>query len=197
MSSETEREPQTGVRVGIVVGSIRHGRKGGKIGEWVLAQARERGDAGFRLIDLAEYDLPLLTAETLPAAANREYDSEQRQRWGRNIDACDAFVFVTAEYNHGVPGAFKNAVDCLGPEWVDKPVGFVSYGSMGGVRAVEQWRQILANFDMLDVRTQVSISTFDEFDDEGAFVPEASRRKQLDGMLDKIIEHAAERATAG
>ncbi len=106
------------MKVGIVVGSIREGRKGIHVGQWVLDEASKREDATFELIDVKEFDLPLLTSSTLPAAAKRQYDSENVRRWSAAIDACDAYVFVTPEYNHGVPGAFKNAVDLLGPEWV-------------------------------------------------------------------------------
>ena len=63
------------------------------------------------------------------------------------------FVSDTPEYNHGVPGAFKNAVDSLGPEWVGKAVGFVSYGADGGVRCVEHWRAIVASFQMVVTMT--------------------------------------------
>lgn len=184
MTAQAEQQPL----IGVVIGSIRQGRKGGQVGEWVMRVARERGDARFRLLDLADYDLPLLTAETVPGAANREYDSDQRRRWGHDVDACDAYVFVTAEYNHGVPGAFKNAFDCLGPEWSEKPVGFVGYGSVGGVRAIEQWRQVVATFDMVDVSPQVSISTFDEFDEQGGFLPSERRPSQLGKVLDRIVD---------
>ncbi len=110
-----------------------------------------------------------------------------RRRWGDDINACDAFVFVTAEYNHGVPGAFKNAFDSIGPEWQGKPVGFVSCGSVGGVRAVEQWRQIVATFGMHDVSSQVSMSTFEEFDEQGGFAPSPRREKELRRMLDELL----------
>lgn len=186
MTTDTDRELQ----IGIIVGSIRHGRKGAQVGRWAADLAGERDDARFRLIELADYDLPLLTAETVPGAANREYDSEQRQRWGRDIDACDAFVFVTPEYNHGVPGAFKNAFDSIGPEWSDKAIGFVSYGSESGVRAVEQWRQIVATFNMVDVRSQVSMATFAEFDEQGGFTPAERRAKELGSLLDQLLARA-------
>ena len=193
MTTDTDRELQ----IGIIVGSIRHGRKGAQVGRWVADLAGERDDARFRLIELADYDLPLLTAETVPGAANREYDSEQRQRWGRDIDACDAFVFVTPEYNHGVPGAVKNAFDSIGPEWSDKTIGFVSYGSESGVRAVEQWRQIVATFNMVDVRAQVSMATFTEFDEQGGFTPAERRAKELGSLLDQLLARARALRDAG
>ena len=103
----------------------------------------------------------------------------------------DAFVFVTAEYNHGVPGAFKNAYDSIGPEWANKAVGFVSYGSVSGSRAVEQWRQIVATFGMIDVAPQVAMSTFTEFDKNGEFAPNDRHVKELDALLDEVVSRAS------
>lgn len=174
------------MRIGIIVGSIRDGRSGAGVGSWVAEQATQRDDAQFELIDLKTFDVPLLTAATVPAAAKKQYESENVQRWSAAIDACDGFIFVTPEYNHGVPGAFKNAVDSLGSEWFGKTVGFVSYGADGGVRAVEQWRQIVANFQMLDVRAQVSLSLFTEFGSDG-FTPLERRAGELAGLLDQLI----------
>ena len=174
------------MRIGIIVGSIRDGRAGAGVGTWVAEQAAQRDDAQFELIDLKTFDVPLLTSATVPAAAKKQYESENVQRWSATIDACDGFIFVTPEYNHGVPGAFKNAVDSLGSEWFGKTVGFVSYGADGGVRAVEQWRQIVANFQMLDVRAQVSLSLFTEFGADG-FTPLDRRAGELAGLLDQLI----------
>ncbi len=175
------------MRIGIVIGSIRDGRKGEGVGRWVEAAAHGRDDAEYELIDLKQFDVPLLTSATNPAAAGRQYESEHVQRWSAAIDACDAFVFVTPEYNHGVPGALKNAVDSLGPEWTGKPVAFVSYGSAGGVRAVEQWRQIVANFQMVDVRAQVTLSLFTDFDREGAVTSADRQASDLAALLDALV----------
>ncbi len=172
------------MKIGIIIGSIRQGRVGEGVAHWVQAQAADR-DADYELIDLKSFDVPLLTAQTLPGMANRQYESEQVTRWSQAIDGCDGYVFVTPEYNHGVPGAFKNAVDSLGPEWMGKAVGLVSYGADSGVRSVEQWRQIVANFQMVDVRQQVSMSLFAEFD-KGQFAPEPRRAKELATLFDQL-----------
>lgn len=176
------------MKIGIVVGSIREGRLGEKVGSWVDSTLADRTDVDLTVIDLKSFDVPLFTSAQNPMAANREYDSANVRAWGAAIDECDAFVFVTAEYNHGVPGGFKNAFDSLGPEWVDKTVGFVSYGADGGVRAVEHWRQIVANFHMVAVRGQVSLSLFTEFDHEGNIAPHDRRASELAAMVDQIME---------
>ncbi|CAM2846314.1 MULTISPECIES: NADPH-dependent FMN reductase [Dermacoccus] len=174
------------MKIGVILGSIRDSRDGAHVAHWVLDQAASREDAQFELIDLAKFDVPLLTSVTLHATANRSYDSEQVTAWSKAIDACDAFIFVTPEHNHSVPGAFKNAVDVLGPEWQGKAVGLVSYGADGGVRAVEHWRQILANFQMVVVRQQVSLSLFTEFG-ENSLALEERREAELSTLFDQVI----------
>lgn len=178
------------MKVGIVIGSIREGRKGGLVAEWVEQAAAARDDVTVELLDLKEFSIPLLTSATVPAAANRQYDSPEVTRWSQAVDGCDGFVFITPEYNHGLPGAFKNAVDSLGPEWTGKTVAFVSYGADGGVRAVEQWRQIIVNFQMVDVRAQVPLSLFTEFNDQG-LAPQKRRDGELATMLDQLVDLTA------
>ncbi|GAA1781753.1 NAD(P)H-dependent oxidoreductase [Nostocoides veronense] len=182
------------MHVGIILGSIREGRTGEVVANWVLEQAEARGDADYELIDLKTFDVPLLTSATVPGAANKQYDDERVTAWSHKIGSCDAFIFVTAEYNHSVPGAFKNAFDSLGNEWADKPVGFVSYGAEAGVRAVEHWRQIVANFRMVGVRQQVSFHLFLEFGPEG-FQPAERRPEELKTLLDQLTNRAGQLAS--
>jgi len=181
------------MKIAIIVGSTRPGRKGSTVGHWVRDQARRREDVSwkveFDLVELDSFDLPLLNEPMVPAAAGRDYEMPETRAWSETIEQYDAFVFVTPEYNHGVPAAMKNAVDVLGPEWMDKAVGFVAYGADGGVRAVEHWRTILANLRMADVRAQVSLLVFEDWND-GEFRPLERREQELTAMLDQLIEMA-------
>lgn len=179
------------MKIGIILGSIREGRAGASVAEWVLEQAGSREGATYELIDLKTFDVPLLTSATVPGAANKQYDDDRVTRWSQTIDSYDAFVFVTPEYNHGVPGGFKNAFDVLGSEWADKAVAFVSYGAEGGVRSVEHWRQIVVNFHMHGVRQQISLSLFSEFGEDG--VQPAERRTDEIATLFDQLEAAARR----
>jgi NAD(P)H-dependent FMN reductase len=182
------------MKIAIIVGSTRPGRKGTTVGRWVNDQAQQRDDVpgrvAFELLELEDFDLPLLDEPTVPAAADREYEVPQTRRWSEVIDSFDGFVFVTPEYNHGVPAALKNAVDVLGPEWGNKAIGFVSYGADGGVRAVEHWRTVAANLMMTDVRAQVSLLVFEDWKD-GEFRPLDRREGELQTMLDQLIEMSA------
>lgn len=189
------RSPERGywgdMQIAIIIGSTRPGRKGSIVGRWVHDQALQRDDVPwkveFDLVELEDFALPLLEEPTVPAAADREYETPQTRRWSETIDRYDSFVFVTPEYNHGVPAALKNAVDVLGPEWAHKAAAFVSYGANGGVRAVEQWRTILANLMVSDVRAQVALMTFDDWKD-GDFRPLSRREDELATMLDQLVE---------
>lgn len=180
------------MKIGVIEGSIRAGRNGAAVAEWVL-QATQAREPQYVHLNLADFDVPLLTSATVPGAANKKYDSPQVSRWSEAIDECDAFVFVTPEYNHGVPGALKNAVDSLGSEWFGKAVAFVSYGADGGVRSVEHWRAVIANLRMVDVRQQVSLSLFTEFGENGLQLQDRRERElttlfeQLESMTAKLM----------
>lgn len=174
------------MKIGIIIGSIREGRKADGVAQWVHQQASAREGVEYVLIDLRDFNLGLLTDPVVPGAANRQYPDEARQAWSAAIDACDGFVFVTPEYNHSIPGAFKNAFDSIYPEWNHKSVTFVSYGADAGVRAVEHWRTSTANAFLLATRGQMSCSTFTEFGADGAFRPEERRVGELAGVLDQL-----------
>ncbi|AJE32679.1 hypothetical protein B842_04130 [Corynebacterium humireducens NBRC 106098 = DSM 45392] len=181
------------MKIGIVIGSIREGRFGEGVGKWVTEIAQQREGVEYEVLDLKEFDVPLLTSATIPGAANKQYDDERVTAWSQAVDGCDGFVFVTPEYNHGVPGAMKNAYDILGMEWYGKPVGFVGYGAAEGVRAVESWRQIVGNFQQYDVRNQVYLSTFNDAE-EGVFSPQERRLGELETMLGDLEKLVAQMA---
>lgn len=177
------------MKIGIISGSIREQNKTATVADFIAQAALERqsNDVAYELIDLADYDVPLLESPVHPMAAGKQYSDPNRQKWSDAIDACDAFVLVTPEYNHGVPGALKNAVDNLGPEWVGKPVAFVGHGSVGGVRAIEQWRQILANFSMPMLRTEMNFNMFYDWND-GEFTPQSRHHEEAKTLLAQLEE---------
>lgn len=179
------------MKIGVILGSIRNGRFGQGVADWVMGQiaTADISEAEFELIDLKAFNVPLLESATVPGAANKNYDDPNVTAWSKAIDACDAFIFITPEYNHGVPGGLKNAFDVLGNEWRDKSVAFVSYGAAEGVRAVEQWRQIVGNFNMHDIRTQVTFSTFTEANENG-FAPHERKVGELAQLLQDLLKSA-------
>ena len=150
------------LNVAIILGSTRPGRIGEAVARWVYEIARRRTDASFELVDVKDFTLPLLD-EPMPPSLG-QYTQPHTKRWAVKIAEFDAFVFVTAEYNHGIPGALKNAIDYLYREWHHKAAGFVSYGAASGSRAVEQLRLVMAELRVADVRSQVLLSVFTDFE---------------------------------
>jgi len=172
-------------KIGIIIGSTRPGRIGEQVAKWYYEIAKMRTDAEFELIDIADYDLPLLD-EALPAGYN-QYSQEHTKKWAAKIAEFDGFVMVTPEYNHSTSAALKNALDYLSLEWNNKAVGFVSYGSSMGVRAVEHLRQIAGELQMADVRQQVMFSLFTDFENASVFKPAEGKEDGVNEQLDQLI----------
>jgi NAD(P)H-dependent FMN reductase len=173
------------VRIAIITGSTRPGRNNLAVASWVYREAKKRKDAEFELVDIADYDLPLLD-EPMPPIMG-QYSKPYTKAWGAKVASFDGYAFVTPEYNHGVPGALKNAIDYLFREWNDKAAGFVSYGGAGGARAVEQLRLVLAEVQMATVRNQVLLSMFTDFENYSVFKPDARHEKSVKEMFDQVI----------
>jgi NAD(P)H-dependent FMN reductase len=173
------------LKVAIILGSTRPGRNGEAVARWVYDLSRKRNDAEFELVDIKDFDLPILDEPVPPSMG--QYTKEHTKIWSAKIASFDAFVFVTPEYNHGIPGALKNAIDFLYREWNNKVAGFVSYGSAGGVRSVEQLRLVMAELQIADVRAQVQLSLFTDFENFSAFKPAAFHEKSMNTMLDQVI----------
>ncbi|MFI5998459.1 NADPH-dependent FMN reductase [Streptomyces sp. NPDC051362] len=172
-------------KIGIILGSTRPGRNGEAVARWVLEQAKTRTDAEYELVDLLDYKLPLLD-EPFPAAYG-QYSLPHTKAWAAKVASFDGFVFVTPEYNHSVPAALKNALDFLGAEWANKSAGFVGYGSAGGTRAVEHLRLIAGELQMADVRSQVALSLFTDFENFSVFKPAATQAETLGATLDQVV----------
>ena len=144
------------LKIAIIIGSTRPGRNGVAVANCVYDVALKRSDAEFELVDIKDFDLPLLD-EPMPPVMG-QYSKPHTKVWAAKIDSFDGYVFVTPEYNHGTSGALKNAIDFLFAEWNNKAAGFVSYGGASGARAVEQLRLNLAEVQMATVRLQVLFS---------------------------------------
>src|SRR5690349_14449990 len=185
MNPTTHRSLVSMTKIGIILGSTRPGRNGEAVAKWVLAQAQQRTDAEFELVDLLDYKLPHLD-EAIPPSAGR-YTQPHTLEWAAKIASFDGFVMVTPEYNHATSGALKNAIDFLFAEWNNKAVGFVSYGSVGGARAAEHLRLVAGELQMADVRQQVALSMFTEFENFSVLKPSDFNLAGLNTLLDQVI----------
>jgi NAD(P)H-dependent FMN reductase len=173
------------IRIAIIIGSTRPGRKAEAVAKWVYEIAQKRSDAEFELVDIKDFNLPLLD-EPLPATLGK-YTHQHTKAWSTKIASFDAYVFVTPEYNHGTSGALKNAIDFLYHEWVNKAAGFVSYGGAAGVRAVENLRLVMGELQVADVKAQVGLSLFTDFENFSVFKPAPHHEKSVTSMLDQVI----------
>lgn len=173
------------IKIAVVTGSTRPGRVNEAVAQWVVDNAKKVEGADFELVDIAEFNLPLLD-EPMPALMG-QYSNEHTKKWAQTIANYDGYVFVTPEYNHSTSAALKNAIDYLNQEWNDKAAGFVGYGSAGGVRAVEHMRQIASEVRLAHVRDQVQLSLFTDFENFSTFKPQDMQVDALKTMLTDLV----------
>ncbi|GAA3042914.1 NAD(P)H-dependent FMN reductase [Actinokineospora globicatena] len=176
---------QTVTRIGIILGSTRPNRNGEQVASWVHGIAAKRSDADYELVDLRDFPLPHLDEPVPPSMG--DYQNEHTRSWAAKIASFDGFVIITPEYNHSTSGVLKNAIDYLYAEWNNKAVGFVSYGSVGGARAVEHLRLIAGELQMADVRQQVALSLMTEFENFSVFKPGDYNVPALTTLLDQVV----------
>ncbi|MDH2430338.1 NAD(P)H-dependent oxidoreductase [Sphaerisporangium sp. TRM90804] len=180
-------------KIAIILGSTRPGRNGEAVANWVLDIAKQRGDAEYELVDIADYNLPHLD-EAIPPSLG-QYAHAHTLAWAEKIRSFDGFVFVTPEYNHSTSGALKNAIDFLYAEWNNKAAGFVSYGSAGGTRAVEHLRLVMGELQVADVRAQVALSLHTDFKNYSEFTPGPHQAEIVGTVLDQVLSWSTALAT--
>ncbi len=169
----------------IIVGSVRPGRVGLSIAEWIEGVAKANGQFDVELVDLAEVDLPMMDEPNHPRM--RKYTKEHTKRWSAQIDRADAFIFVMPEYNYGFSAALKNAIDYLCLEWAYKPVGLVSYGGVSaGTRGAQMIKQVLTTLKMTPLFEAVSIPFVASFMEDGKFVPNDVLEQGAESMLAEL-----------
>ena len=163
-------------KIAVIIGSTREGRLGEAVGRWFASVAATRADLEISMIDLLAWDLPFLRAPVPPAFGPPT--DPLVSAWAAEVDAAEGYVLVTPEYNHGYPAALKNALDLVFEPWRRKPVAFVSYGGAGGgLRAVEQLRQVVVELEMVPLRHQVAIPrAYKAFDEKGELHDEGHAR---------------------
>ena len=179
----------TPLKIAVIIASSRPERAGPNVAQWVMQGTTNRKAATYDLIDLAEQDLPNLD-EPEPASSGN-YTRPHTQAWAEKVAGYDAFVFVTPEYNHGIPGQLKNALDFLYAEWNDKVAGIVCYGSNGGFRAAEQLKLTLNELQIAVVRAQVELSTYDDMRELREMTPrdyQPAKRKAMLAAVERWAE---------
>jgi NAD(P)H-dependent FMN reductase len=175
------------VKIAIILGSTRPNRFGPQPAKWLHEQSKNIEGAEFELIDLKDINLPLLDEPSTPSTG--EHTKEHTKKWAKIVGEADGFVFVTAEYNHSMPAAIKNAIDFLFAEWHYKPVSFASYGNIGGgVRAVEHLRTVCSEVKMYDLRENLVLPNYwDNQDENGQYKFTDVHVKLAKQILDQTV----------
>ena len=175
-------------RLGVVMASTRENRVGQPITDWFLGIARQHGGFDVELIDLKDVGLPLLEEPHHPRLQN--YQQAATRAWSARVAALDAFVFVTPEYNYGMPPALLNALDHLYNEWNYKAAAFVSYGGLsGGTRSVQMSKLMLTSLKMVPILEAVNVAFVAQHLDatSGAFKGGESFEKSATALLNELL----------
>lgn len=181
----------TSLHIKVIAGSTREGRFSDKAAAWIVEEIKKQKGIAVEVLDLRDYDMPFFNEPVSPSFKREPYKNEAVARFTGKIEEGDAFVIVTPEYNHGTSSVLKNALDWVYPEWNNKPTAFVSYGGVGGARAVEQLRLNVIELQMAPIRNAVHIPgeqyfqvLLDKMDAKELFV---SLAKQAEAVITQLL----------
>ena len=176
------------VKIAIIISTTRAARFGDKPAKWIHEIASQRSDLTVEIVDLRDFPMPFF--DEVASNAWVPSQNEVAQRWQRKVAEFDGYIFVTAEYNRGVPAVLKNALDYAYPEWNKKPAAFVGYGSVGAARAIEQLRLIAIELQMAPIRTGVHLQGADfmaVWKGEKDIAELSYLRQNASDMLDQLV----------
>lgn len=149
---------KTKLKIKVIAGSTREGRFSDTAATWITEEIKKQDGVSVEMLDLRDYEMPFFNEAVSPSFKTEPYKNESVARFTKKIDEGDAFIMVTPEYNHSTSGVLKNAIDWISQEWNNKPIAFVSYGSVGGARAVEHLRLIAVELQMAPIREAIHIN---------------------------------------
>jgi len=154
----------------IISSTVRPGRKGPLIAEWIAKKVEAFGSFDYEIVDLGELNLPMMDEPNHPSL--KKYEHEHTLKWSAKIEEADAFIFVTSEYNYGYPAALRNALEYLQQEWAYKAGAIVSYGGISaGTRAANSLKADLATLKIVPIMEMVNIPFFShQIDQEEKFI---------------------------
>ncbi|MDO5030655.1 MAG: NAD(P)H-dependent oxidoreductase [Corynebacterium sp.] len=187
MSSTQLDDQQDKIRLGLIVGTTRPGRLSAPISQWLLTHLENDGRFDVTVLDLAEINLPLFDEPHHPRL--QRYEHDHTKAWSQQVAAQDAFIFMTAEYNHSIPASLKNAIDYLSVEWGNKPASIVSYGGISaGIRAAEHLQSVLGALGMKITPNAVTIPFHFQRIDEAGFHATDIENQSATNALNDLAE---------
>lgn len=173
----------------VILGSVREGRRSEAPAKLVLEMVNSAG-YNAQLVDFKELPLPFYNAPTVPVVYYKTgYPNENAQKWSNIAREADAFIIVSAEYNHGYPAVLKNALDWLYSEFERKPFGLVgvSDGRVSGARLIEQLRPVIENYSAMAVRETVMIGPVQDFFSDQGELLKPELKKRIEGLLQSLV----------
>ncbi len=171
----------------VVIGSARKGRVADKVLEYIKSDLESRGDVSYTVADLKEANLPFFENENSPTSPEYVITDPQVAAWSQQVQAADSVLFITPEYNHTLSAIQKNAIDSLGPDWIEKPVSAVAYGWSGGSLAVLTLREVLENVKA-DVKHSIAqLGFMKDLNPDGSLLDEESVNTQISAAIDEIV----------
>ena len=144
--------------IALIIGTTRPNRFADTPANWIVEGAKGRDDLKLTVLDLRDQGLPLYEEPASPLFTGGAYSNPAAEAWRHRIGQFDGYIATAAEYNHGPTGALKNALDSAFLEWRRKPIAFVGYGGVGGVRAIEQLRTVAIELHMAPIKAEVNIT---------------------------------------
>ena len=180
------------ITIKVIIGSTRKGRFSERPAQWIFDEVKKLPDVNVELLDLRDYPMPFFDEAETPSYKKAAYADPVVTKWTAKIAEADAFIMITPEYNHGPSAVLKNAIDYVGPEWNKKAIAYVSYGSVGGARAVELLRLSAVELQMAPVRIAVNIPWQSYLAIAGEPMPVkaevfAPMNSTKDAMLDQLL----------
>jgi NAD(P)H-dependent FMN reductase len=174
-------------RLHTVIASTRPTRVGPGVAKWFHEFAAKDGQFDAHLVDLAEFELPILDEPVHPA--RRHYQHEHTKRWSESVDKADALVFVTPEYNYGPPPSLLNALDYLFWEWQYKAVGLVGYGGIsGGGRSTHAIKPTIVSLKMMPIPETVWLPNVFQQLKDGLFTANEFNEQGASALLNELIK---------
>ena len=175
----------------VISSTTRPGRKGPIMARWISEVAEQHDRFDVEMIDLGDVELPMMNEPNHPSM--KKYEHKHTKQWSAKIEEADAFIFVTAEYNHTYPASLQNALQYLSKEWNYKAAGIVSYGGVsGGTRAYIDLKKDLLTYKVAPLVEAVNIPFYEQFiNDDDRLVPNDVMSKAADTMLDELARWSA------
>lgn len=180
------------MKLAVILGSTRQGRQTAKQATWVVNTAQQIEGVEVELLDLNDYPMPFFAEAASPRYNPNRTIDPVAEKWLARLEAADAYIFVTPEYNHSIPGVLKNAFDYIDFQVDRKPAAIVSHGAYGGTRAAMHLKEIISESKMVAIPNAVAFSGVSDGIDEAGNISEALKanpygpQAALNGLLAEL-----------